>query len=71
MALVETDYIKMEINAQAGLADGEILQGQYSSQKLSQLNNDAIKKLIEHAPDKVTSDLISAYWSFKSAKSEA
>lgn len=67
-ARVETSFIKMQINAQEGFADGEILRGHYKSQKLSELDDEAIMLLIEHAPDKETSDLIGAYYSFKNTK---
>jgi hypothetical protein len=68
VSLIETDFIKMEINSQAGLADGEILQGQYKSRKLSDLDDEAIQQLIQYAPPGGTAELISAYSTFQKTK---
>lgn len=68
VSLIETEFIKMEINSQAGLADGEILQGQYKSRKLSELDDEAIQLLIQYAPHDGTAELISAYSTFQKTK---
>lgn len=68
VSLIETDFIRMEINSQAGLADGEILQGQYKSRKLSELDDEAIQLLIQYAPHDGIAELISAYFTFQKTK---
>lgn len=64
-AIVDTEYLRLEIDSESGTVDGLIKKGEFEKQNLSNLNSSTIESLIDSCPDNDTRDLLEAFKSFK------
>jgi len=63
-ALVETEFVRMEIHAVTGEVDGEILAGQYKGRRLTSLEDEIVINLVNSSSDTDTKELLESYLAF-------
>ncbi|WP_045861656.1 hypothetical protein [Teredinibacter purpureus] len=69
-AIVETEYVRLEIDSENGTADGIIKKGIFKKQTLSTLDSETINSMINSCPNNESKEIIQAFKAFK-AKAKA
>lgn len=67
-ALLESECVRLVINARTNEVTGTILVGQHEGQSINELSASELDALEAHAPDKDTKKILSAYRSFLDAQ---
>ncbi len=67
-SILETAYVKLEVDSLSQTADGYIKQGEYKNKALSDLTEADINKLIENTPEKETGEILSGFKAFSNAQ---
>lgn len=65
-AVVETEFVKLEIDSITGSVKGEVLKGKFKGGFFENIQPKELENLISTSPDKETASLIEAYLSYKS-----
>lgn len=64
-AVVNTEFVEMEIDSVSGSVSGVILQGEYQGISLNEVDDEVLAKLTETSPNKETKSLLEAYSSYR------
>ncbi|MCC3803878.1 hypothetical protein IB292_02390 [Vibrio parahaemolyticus] len=67
-AIVETDFLSVTIHAETNTVSGVVKQGKHSGKYLSDLSDDELSSLIEHAPSSDTQEILEAYCKYRSTQ---
>ncbi|MDF9778761.1 hypothetical protein [Pseudomonas baetica] len=70
-ALLESEFVRLQINTQSGVVDGTILAGQHEGQSIAELSRDEIDALEAHSPDSDTKKILTAYRGFLDARARS
>lgn len=63
-ALLESGFVRLQINTQSGAVEGTILAGQHEGQSITALSREELDTLEARAPDRDTKKILSAYRGF-------
>ena len=64
-ALVETKFVKMEIDSLRGSVNGVVLAGKFKGVSLNDINDDELLELAAKSPDADTKSLLESYRSYR------
>ncbi|MGE8067090.1 hypothetical protein [Pseudomonas sp. NPDC089569] len=70
-ALLESEFLRLQINTQSGVVDGTILAGQFEGQRITELSREEIDALEAHAPDRETKKILTAYRGYLDARARS
>ncbi|MGF6282170.1 hypothetical protein ABH908_000345 [Pseudomonas frederiksbergensis] len=66
-ALLESDFVRLQINTRSCAVEGTILAGEYEGQSITALSREELDTLEAHAPDRDTKKILTAYRGFLDA----